>query len=402
MAEIDFQSEMADLNVNSSHEILGDYLINESKQEKTLSKEEEIKEFRKLKGQPPEIILQKLISKYENDESLKTWIKNWRNFLSLHQFAENQSPVERMAIETIISNSNFTEENSFDIALSEINKSSEISTETKLDIQRQFKTTGINTVRAFDYTLKQEKKYKKNIEKKIQSRNSDIENLDDEIQKLNEELDKLPHDDPKRSELEVKIKEKSEQINTYKQELSVLNEAKSDKVQFMLRNNLLGVLNADGSRSVKIISESFSIQLPSNNLPLMGMKNLRSINVAFPFLVLRSLNISNEIFTPNLDDGGMPTKSQRDMAHFILSSLGIDDSRILSEKEIAQLKTDLTHLTDTQSAKTGRECLIELGIYNLSSQNVDMKQLKKALSFIRDNIERNWEYKDLKSNLDTN
>ena len=161
----------------------------------------------------------------------------------------------------------------------------------------------------------------------------------------------------------------------------------------------MGVLNPDGSRSIKIESENFNIQLPDNNLPLMGTRNLRSINVAFPFLALRSQNISDEIFVPDLMDNGIPTKAQRDMAHLILSLLGVDDSRILSEKDFAQLKKDLSHLTDKDSGKTGRECLVELGLYNVASQNVNKTKLKKALRFIRENRGEVLNYSKLKEQL---
>ncbi len=279
----------------------------------TISKEDEVKALDKKlneEGKSDIEILQTLISTFGSEESLKNMVGNWLNFLELHRFTQTKPPQEQKAIEDIINNSNFTTVNCFDLALSEIEKSPDISTETKLDIQRKFKTTGINTVRAFDYTLKQEKKYKKNIEEKIRSRNSDVENLNDEIQNLNTELYKLPTDDPKRSELKARIREKGELLTTYEQELSVLNEAKPGNIQFQLRNDLMGMVNPDGSRSIKIASENFTIQLPSNNLPLMGAKNLRSINVAFPYLALRSQQISDEIFAPDLVDNSVPQKNK--------------------------------------------------------------------------------------------
>lgn len=220
--------------------------------------------------------------------------------------------------------------------------------------------------------MKKEKQYKKFIEKKIQSRNTDIENINDEIQNLNAELDELPPDVPKNAELKTKIKEKGILLKNYEQELTVLKKVKPDKVQF---------------------------QLPSNNLPLMGEKNLRSIKVTFPFLALRSMHISNEIFAPDLVDSGVPTKAQRDISHLILSSLGIDDSQILSGKDITQLKNDLSYLVDTDSGKTGQECLIELGIYDVASQNVDRNQLKKALRFIRENRGNERNFKKLKGQM---
>ena len=386
------------MGITPSAEELKAHVIERLVEKKKLSTADQIKDYKielSQQGKSPSEILQLLISKFENEEAVSTWIENWKKFLKLHHYAENKTPAERKAIENIINNANFTTENSFDLAMSEVQKSTEISEDTKLDIQRKFKTTGIKTVRAFDRTLKNEKQYKKSIEKKIQSRNTDIENLQDEINNLNTKLDKLPPRDPKRSELETKLKEKGNLLKVYEQEISALNETKPDNVQFQLRNDLLASLNPNGSRSIKITSKNFTIQLPSNKLPLMGTKNLHSINVAFPFLALCTLHISNEIFAPDLVNNGVPTKAQRDTSHLILSSLGIDDSQILSEKDNTQLKNDLSHLTDSNSGKTGRECLIELGIYDDASQNVDKHQLKKILQFIKANRNKAVSYSKL-------
>ncbi len=384
-----------------SEDQLYDHITNNLDTGLDISSEESailLKETLLASGRSQEEILKTLIETYEDEPELKTFVENWRRFLELWKFAKDKPPTERKAIETIISNSNFTADNSFSLALTQIENSPEISVQTKLDISRKFSTTGINTVRDFDRTLRKEKQYKKSIEKKIQSTNTDIENLNNEISNLNAKLDKLPPDDPKRVELEIQIKEKNELLKNYKQELSILKKAKPNEVQFQLRNDLIAKLNSDGTRSVRIESENFTIQLPSNRYPLQGEKNLRSINVAFPFLALRSLYISNEIFAPDLVDNGVPTKTQRDMAHLILSSLGIDDSQILSEKDIAQLKNDLSHLVD-DSNKTGRESLISLCIYDVPSQQVNKNQLKKALKFIKEKRGKSIDYSDLKEFL---
>ena len=392
-----FETEITSLGIEENKDMLEDRLSKNLAQEKILSKADEAIVLKNsLTGkESSEKILQILISKYENEESLKTWVENWKNFLELWKFAQDKPPAERKAIENIISNSNFTAENSFDLALSEIEKSSDISAKTKLDIQRKFKTTGINTVNDFDRTLKNEKQYKKDIEKQIQTRNTDIENLTNEIDNLSAELKNLPPNDPKRKEIQKQIEQKSELLKIYEQELSELNEAKPKNIQFQLRNDLLAILNSDGSRSIKMLNENFTIQLPKNSF-LMGMKNLRSINVAFPFMALRTQNMDNEIFTPNLQNGGIPDKNQRKMGHLILSELGYNDDKILSENEITQLKKDLSVLSDKYSGKTGRECLVELGIYDVASQNVNKTQLKKALQFIRENRGKEVNFKKLK------
>ncbi len=368
---------------------LKSHISNKLGKNEGLSLEYEIKTFEEQllqQGKSTTQILQTLISKFENEKAVSTWVENWKNFLKLYQYAKNKPPTERRAIQNIIARADFTSENAFCTSLTKISNSTEISSETNNEIQRNFTTTGISTVRAFDQTLKNEKNFKKSIEKKIQYRNSDIENLNDEIQNLNNELDKLPPNDPKRSELEARIKEKSNLIESYEQELSVLNEAKPDKVQFQLRNNLMGVLNPDGSRNVRIISASFTIQLPSNKLPFSGMRNIRSINLAFPYLALRSQNIAGDIFSPNLNNKEVPNKKNRKMGHLILNSLGIDDTKILSEEIIKQLNSDLARLTSIPG-KSGQECLIELGVYDITSQSLDKKRFADVLKFVCENRE---------------
>ena len=87
------------------------------------------------------------------------------------------------------------------------------------------------------------------------------------------------------------------------------------------------------------------------------------------------------------------------MTHLILSSLGIDDSKILSEKDISQLENDLSCLIGEKSRKTGRECLIELEIYDLAKQKINKTQFKKALRFIKEKKEVNLNFEILKSYL---
>jgi hypothetical protein len=112
---------------------------------------------------------------------------------------------------------------------------------------------------------------------------------------------------------------------------------------------------------------------------------LNSINLAFPYLALRSQNIAKDIFSPNIENDSIPSKEQRRMSHLIFKSLGIDDRKILSEIDISRMNKDLTRLTASQSGKTGQECLIGLGIFDISSQSVNNYQLEKALKFIREN-----------------
>lgn len=73
------------------------------------------------------------------------------------------------------------------------------------------------------------------------------------------------------------------------------------------------------------------------------------------------------------------------MGHLILSALGYDDRKILSEQDISLVQSDLARLTNSNDLRTGRECLIDLGIYNPTDQRINKDQLQKALLFIREN-----------------
>ena len=123
----------------------------------------------------------------------------------------------------------------------------------------------------------------------------------------------------------------------------VLRNTKASKTSFVLRKEFSAKLNPNGSRSIKI-DENFTIKMPSNWLPFTTTKNLRAINLAFPYKILRNLHVADIIFSPNLENGSVPTKSQRDIGHLILSSLAIDDTKILSEEYIKHLRKSLSFL----------------------------------------------------------
>ncbi len=136
------------------------------------------------------------------------------------------------------------------------------------------------------------------------------------------------------------------------------------------------MLNQDGSRSIKIRDNNFSIQLPSNRLPFTDTKNLRAINLAFSFKILKEQNLAGFLFRPSLKNNSVPSRSQRGMGHLILSSLEIDDTKILSEENIKQLKKDLSFL-NPKNGKSNQENLIELGVFDVSSQSINLSSIKK-------------------------
>jgi len=73
------------------------------------------------------------------------------------------------------------------------------------------------------------------------------------------------------------------------------------------------------------------------------------------------------------------------MGHLILNSLGIADTKVLSEENIKKLKKDLQFLKH-KGGKSPKEYLIELGVYDVASQSLDREEFKKRLELIKDNF----------------
>jgi len=354
---------------------------------KELSNEDRIKNYKEeltKQGKSQTEILSLLISKFENVETVSVWVENWRNFQKLHNFAESKPPVERQVIQNIISKADFTSESAFSTSLAEISQSAEISTETKLEISREFGGSHIDSVDGMDYQLQQVKEHTKAIEKKISIKSHEKSFLNLEIENLEDEIENLPLDDPKRQELEAKIEQKKEILEQTESEIDRLEKGKPKDLSFKLRKGFSAKLNSDGSRSIRIDNENFAIKLPSNKWLFSDKKNMRSINLVFPYIALKNQNIADSLFRPNLENNGIPSIENRKMGHLILNSLGFDDTKILSEENIKQLKKDLSFLTP-KNGKTGQENLIELEVFDVASQSVDNGKLKKVLEFVRKN-----------------
>lgn len=386
-ADTDLENALSSLGVIASKDEIEKNLEKDIDIEGELSIEEEIKSYAESirDGKSQTEVLKMLISEFENENGVETLVNNFRNFLKLHQFAENKPSAEQQAIQRIISNADFSNENAFAKSLNEISNSSDISTQTKLEISRKFDGTKVSSVNQMDAGLKHIKLQKKQIEKQIGMKSREKNSLENDIDNLEDELKNLSQDATKRQELEKKLKQKKGVLKQTESEIENLEQEKSKNISFKIRDGFQAKLYKDGSRSIVITSADFSIKLPSNFLPLTGTKNLNSINLAFPYLALRSQNIAKDIFSPNIENDSVPSKEQRKMSHMILKSLGIDDSKILSEIDISRMNTDLSRLTASQAGKTGQECLIDLGIFDISSQSVNKSQLEKALKFICEN-----------------
>ena len=387
-ADLDLKNELLKLGTSFSEKKIEKAVKDDLEINNEISIADKIKNFKEdltKQGKSQSEILKILISKFENEESVSTWVENWRNFQKLSVFAESKPPQERRAIQNIIAKADFSIENAFATSLSQISQSTEISNVTKLEISREFNGAKVFSVGDLDNGLKQQQSRKTEIESAINDKSREKNVLNSDIDNLENELEKLSLNDPKRQELEEKIEQKKEVLKQTKSDIITLEKAKPKEVSFGLRSGFSAKLNNDGSRSIKIIEDDFAIKLPSNFLPFTDLKNLRSINLAFPYRALRNQNISNIIFSPNLENNSVPTKRNRDMSHLILSTLKIDDSKILSENDILQLNKDLSRLTSVKNGKSAQEKLIDLGVFDIQSQSLDKVKFSENLKFIREN-----------------
>jgi len=198
----------------------------------TLIKKELVKQ-----GKSTTEILQILIAKFENESSITLWVENWKNYLALHQYAQTKPPSEQKTIESIISKADFASEDSFADTLSLISKSSGISTQTKLEIAQKFNTENISTVGAMDSALNQIRTRKKDVEKAIDIKTVEKETLQTEIENLEEELEALTAFDPKREEIDTKLKEKKGMLKNTEAVLQTLEDQKPNEVSFVYKDS---------------------------------------------------------------------------------------------------------------------------------------------------------------------
>jgi len=392
-----FFEEHKTLGVLLSTQILEQHISGLLSNSEKLSIEDNIKFFKEQlsqQGKSSGEILQILISKYEKEEAVSTWVENWKSFIQLHELAENKPPTERQAIQNIIAKADFSNENAFTNSLSEITNSAEISTETKLEISQKFKGENISSVSAMDSALKQLKSKKAKIEHAINEKKFEKTSLLSEIETMEEELDNLPVDDPKREKLKTNLNRKKQVLEQTETTIADMETKKPQEVSFILRDGVSAKLNSDGSRCVEIGEKKFTIQLPENAL-FMGGKNLLSINLAFTYKILSQLGMET-LFTPKIKNGEVPDKQQRIFGSQILKGLGFKTDQILSQSNIYQLEKDLGKLKQTGSNTTGTEDLEALGIWDISSQSVNSNQLEYCLHFIRENRERDVGFEELK------
>lgn len=341
-------------------------------------------------------ILQILIVKFENEESVSTWVSNWKSYLALHQYAQTKSFTEKQAIENIITKADFTKENAFASSLSQISKSSEISIGTKLEITQKYNTENIATVGAMDNTLKQIQTRKMDIEKAIYTKKKEKKSLKSEIENLENQLGTLPPHDPKRKEIDAKLIEKTEKLKDTETTIQTLVEETPKDVSIPLRVGFTAKLNPNGTRTIEIDNFKFSVQLPENRL-FMSRKNMLSINLAFVYSEF-SLNGMERVFIPNLKSGAIPDKKNRLLGSRILKQLGYPINVILSQANIFQLHKDLGKLKQQGSNSAGIEDLEVLGIMDVK-QEVNISRLNACLSFIRENRGRQIGFEEVREHI---
>lgn len=355
--------------------------------EQTVSKEDQIKGFKEnlqTNGKSSEQILRLLLNKFGNETEIPALISNWQKFLRLHELAKTKSPQEQRVIQRIISNADFTSESAFSVSLSAIQSSVELSDQTKLEISMEFNGADVHSIRQMDSGLQFLKSQKQKINSVLNKKVEQLNTLNSDIKNLENQIDDLLSGDEKRKELEDQLSQKKDLLNKTKVHVEFLETERKRDIVFEIRSGFFAKLNPDSSRSLKN-PENFSLKLPSNALPFTGMKNRRTVNLSFVCSPLIRFGILDEIFSPNLESDTVPMKVHRDMGHFILDAFGIDDNQLLSETNIAQLDKDLARLTDSNGVKSSREHFVDLGIYNIADQSLNMKQFKRALVFVKEN-----------------
>jgi len=130
-------------------------------------------------------------------------------------------------------------------------------------------------------------------------------------------------------------------------------------------------LNENGSRIVTHKESGFEIRLPNNTLPFTDGKNLQAINLMFPYIILKKLNL-HHVFFPLLKSGEVPSRSERRLSKKIIQSLGLTDTSILSSERIESLKRSFIILSTIRKYKSPKENLKQLAI--ISSKENELKQ----------------------------
>jgi hypothetical protein len=392
----EYLEKQALFGIDVTREILENHLHKNLEITSNLSIAEKIKNYKdelSAQGKPSKEILQTLIAKFENEDAVSTWVENWKNMLALHSYAQNKPPQERKAIQSIIANADLSSENSFDLAMTEIENSSEISAETKEEISLKFGK--VTSVGGMDSTLNQLKDHKEGIENAISEKGEIKKSLEGEISDLKSKIENTEPFSTERKELEKQLEAKTKNLKVAESEIREVKENTPQNISFPLREGFTAELNDDGSRTIRIDGLNFNLKIPDNKMPFQGRKNMLTVNLAFNYSALHKSGMEG-LFNPQLGSGDVPDKNHRVLSGKILTALGYPTDTILSNDHIEQLKGDLSVLKQKSSNTTGMEDATALGIYDISTQEINMNRLTECLSFIKQNRGKEIRFEELK------
>ncbi len=329
-------------------------------------------------------ILKALIENYEDRSEVARWVRNWKNFLQLHEFAKTKPNVEREIIQSFIAEADFSSATSFTQTLGKITKSESISLTTKTELEALFDGEQITSVKGMDRRLKYIAKLKSESEKTIKSEQMKKLVLEKEITELEKKLEQLHPTNPEFKALKDRLDQKKEAKENVAGRIEQIKATIPKSVSFELRDGVAVKRNKDGSRSLTFSNTNLEIKLPSAILPFSGTRNIRAINTSFPYSILKSFGAEYLLYRLPIEKGSIPDRGQRMMGHTILKALGYNDSRILGNEEIVQLKEDLRRLVQLEKTQSTKGNLRALGVINEDGE-LDKSSLISTLRFVREN-----------------
>lgn len=339
-------------------------------------------------GLPVQEILETLISKFENEEAVSTWVGNWKNFRELHELAKSKPPKEREAISKIISKADFTSETAFNTSLEEISLSADISKETKREITLKFGTRPpVQTVKQMDSRLKKLNRENQKVIADIKTETSSYENLETELRTLNKKIKETDLSDAERDKLKADQEELKSKLKSSEARLHTLKETKKEEISLSLREGFKVVLTPKGKRQIQTSDSRLRVTLPSNRLPFSDGRNLQAVNFCFMLDTLNKSGLTEHLIKPNFKNGSTPGSQLRIFSNRIITLLGLNGGKILSQSDIGILNKDLLTLSKAYPTMTAFENLKALKIVDAKTRESNEDRLFKLLLLIRENRE---------------
>ena len=391
-ADLDLNSDLARLDdIFGEEELLnedtesGESLFTEVSND--ISFEDHVKALNsqlKTEGKSNSEILNTLLSTFSKEESLTTWVENWKNFQRLHAFAKSKPPKEQRVIEGIISGVDFTSKDSFSQALVQIEENQEISAKTKREIAVKFGKSEVSSVKQMDGQLKKLKKENQRVVAQIGETESNQTKLSSRLKELDKKLESSSLGSIEMEELEQEKKELKTKLKASQKKLKDLKEKEKSEIGFPLRKGFKAVLEQKGKRFVSALDGTMKVQLPSNRLPFTHMSNLESVNFAFVQNVMSKLGLAKHLMKPPFENGNVPSGELRKFSRRVLEALGFNTGSIITQEEISTLESDLSFLGKVYPVKDSYESLKELGIIEIE-KGLNPESLFEALQVLEEN-----------------